>query len=163
VGFTTYYYDPRADATPEEVRVGQEKAARANSMYRDIQLAHIRGVMGTHHSPSLEQMLESYQQAFETYIARPGRSLAPERPDRNMPENVLRLLSTEAVVIQDILAQCYNADCNFQNYLAQIFRNYLAYFVYAAVGRAPPTAPVRLLVGQRPRRSVYRVSHAAAE
>lgn len=140
-----------------------EKAARANKMYRRLQAAHIKAVIGLHHALTLEQMQQSCRGVVEDHMARRGRSLAPERPDRNMPENVLRLLSTEAVVIQDILAQCYNADCNFQNYLAQIFRNYLAYFVYAAVGRAPPTAPVRLLVGQRPRRSVYRVSHAAAE
>ena len=61
-----------------------EKAARANSMYRAIQLAHVRGVMGTHHSPSLELTLASYQAAFDTYIARPGGSLDPERPDRKV-------------------------------------------------------------------------------
>ena len=87
-----------------------EKAARANSMHRRVQFAHIRSIVEMHHSSSSEQMLESYRAAFDSHMARPGRSLDPERPDRQVPENVLRLLSAEAVVIQEILANCYAPD-----------------------------------------------------
>ncbi len=87
-----------------------EKAARANTMYRVVQLAHIKRVIELHHAHSLAQMQGSYQNAFDNHMARPGRSLDPDRPDRNVPENVLRLMSAEAVIIQGILAKCYDAD-----------------------------------------------------
>ena len=87
-----------------------EKAARANMMYRKIQMAHTKSVIDLHHTPSLEQMQESYQNAFDNHMARPGRSLDPDRPDRDVLENVLRLMSAEAVVIQEILTKCYDAD-----------------------------------------------------
>jgi len=87
-----------------------EKAARANLMYRSIQLAHIRGIIGLHHAPTSEQMLESYRGAFDSHMARPGRSLVPGGPDRHVPENVLRIMAAEAAVIQEILAKCYDAD-----------------------------------------------------
>ena len=87
-----------------------EKAARANSMHQKVQSAHIRSIVELHHAPTLEQMLESYQQAFESYMERPGRSVNPELPDRQVPEHVLRLVSAEAVVIREILAERYDAD-----------------------------------------------------
>ncbi len=83
-----------------------EKAARANLMYQSILLAHIQAVVELHHAPNLEQMMASYESAFDIHRARPSRSLVPE----HMQEDVLRLLSAESVVIREILAKCYDTD-----------------------------------------------------
>lgn len=108
-------------------------------MYRQIQLAHIKGLIELHHASSLEQMQESYQNVFDNHMARPGRSLAPDRPDRNVPENVLRLMSAEAIVIQEILAKCYDADK--QRMLANLDANIGHMEKMPAIMDYPPARP----------------------
>lgn len=79
-----------------------DKKARANNLFRTVQMAHVRGLIKLHHMPSLELTLENYLGSFKAHAASPKAA--------RMPERVRRFMQKEVSVITDALAACYDVD-----------------------------------------------------
>lgn len=71
-------------------------------LFRNVQMAHIKGVIGMRHASTLEHMLENYQQAFQNYEASPRAA--------SRQECTRRFIRAEFPFVESILAECYDPD-----------------------------------------------------
>ena len=78
------------------------KKARADSLFRHVQMAHVKGIVELHHAPTVEQTLENYQCTFKSFTASPQATRTPER--------VRRFMQKEVSVITDLLALSFDPD-----------------------------------------------------
>ncbi|MGI4791391.1 MAG: hypothetical protein ACRYFS_21395 [Janthinobacterium lividum] len=79
-----------------------DKKARADSLFRNVQMAHVKGIVELHHASTREQTLENYQSTFKSFTTSPQATRTPER--------VQRFMQREVSVITDLLALSYDSD-----------------------------------------------------